>query len=189
MNYWPDNTIYFLTTSTFLHFPYFREYGQKSIVLTQLIKAQKRFNLSSLVYSIAINHYHVKFHLRYGGELAKIKQLINGGISYEYRRRFNSRYSEMWQSSRTIRVISEAMDWKVTGYIIGNLLKHKEVSTFNELKEDPFSSFKEIAEQCGEERARQLVYSVIEANEDSRGSLSIHSLEKLKVSDTPTEVG
>jgi len=33
------------------------------------------------------------------------------------------------------------MDWKVTGYIIGNLLKHKEVGTFNELKQNKFSSF------------------------------------------------
>ena len=86
------------------------------------------------------------------------------------------KYKEMWQSSKALRVTSEEMDWKVTGYIIGNLLKHKEVNTFKELRNDPFSSYSHTAEKYGEELARELVYSVIDTSEDGDGLVDMGDL-------------
>lgn len=167
--YWPDHTTYFLTGVTTLHFPYFRNYSQKRVLLDQIIKAVKKYSLSDPIYSIAVNHYHLKCYINKGTDLAKLKQMINGGASYVCRKSFYMKYSEMWQCSRSLRVISDEMDWKVTGYIIGNLLKHKEVNTFQELRENPFSSYRQIEDGFGEEYARKLVYSVIDIGEDGEG--------------------
>jgi len=175
--YWPDNTTYFLTGSTFLHFPYFRSAGQKLIVLNQIKKLRARIEISDVVFSVAINHYHLKFFLRYGLDLAKVKQLMHGGTSYEYRERFMVKYKDLWQSSRTYQILSEETNWKITGYIIGNLLKHKEVSTFQELLGNSFSSYGEVAKRYGEEFAQRLVYSAINVDEDSKGFVDIKGLE------------
>ena len=61
----------------------------------------------------------------------------------------------------------------MTGYIAGNLLKHKEVSTFRELKQNPFSSYKYIAEKFGDEMAEDLVRSVINIGENAEGEVAI----------------
>lgn len=178
--YWPDNTTYFLTGSTFLHFPYFNNTAKKQILLNQIIKVKERINISDLIFSIAINHYHLKFHLCHGLDLAGVKQLVHGGTSYEYKRGFGMKYKEMWQSSKVLQVQSEEMDWKITGYIIGNLLKHKEESTFQELKGNPFSSYMEIVSMFGERFARGLVYDVININESSQGVVDFQELSGLK---------
>lgn len=186
--YWPNNTIYFLTGSTFLHYPYFKESEQKQIVLNQIEKIKKFLPHFSggLIYSIAINHYHLKFYLENGLLLAKIKQLMHGGTTFEYRKRYKMNYKYMWQNSKVIRITSEEMDWKVTGYIIGNLLKHKETNTFEELKNSPFSSYPEIVKRHGEEFARELVYTVIDATESGNGVVDIKELKlkKLKITKT-----
>jgi hypothetical protein len=57
------------------------------------------------------------------------------------------KYKEMWQSSRAYIVKSEGADWKITGYIIGNLLKHKEVSKIDELLSNPFCSFNQFVQE------------------------------------------
>jgi len=152
--YWPDNAIYFLTGSTFLHYPYFQSKEQKQVLLNQIKKIKRRLNIPVLAYSIAINHYHLKFYLEKGLYLAKIKQIIHGGTSFEYKRRFNMKYRDMWQSTKVVRIISDEMNWKITGYIICNLLKHKEVSTFDELKQNSFSSYWCTARRHGESYAR-----------------------------------
>jgi len=173
---WPDDTTYFLTGSTFLHYPYFREYEQKQILLNQIKKIEEKLGIDVSAYSIAINHYHIKFFLQSGSLLSKIKQMLHGGTSFAYKKKWEMRYKEMWQSSKIFQVTSEEMDWKVTGYVIGNLLKHREVSTFDELRDNPFSSYYLTAEKYGEEYARDLVYSVIDTSEDEDGMVDTGEL-------------
>lgn len=174
--FWPDNSIYFLTDSTFLHFPYFRTDEQKQIVLNQIKKINIQLGIPVSDYSIAVNHYHIKFYLVNGLDLRKVKQLLRGGISYEYNKEFKKPYREMWQSRKVFWIKNEKMNWLVTGYIIGNLLKHKEVSTFNELKENKFSSFWYMVSKYGEEEARELVGRVIEVEEDAWGEVDMEKL-------------
>ncbi|MFH1367436.1 MAG: hypothetical protein ABIH38_05675 [Patescibacteria group bacterium] len=177
--YWPNNSTYFLTGSTFIHFPYFKTFEQKMLVLNQIIKVKKVFGIPEIIFSIAINHYHLKFYLKNGLDLARIKQMMHGGISYEYHKIYKPKYKEMWQSFRALIVLSEEVDSKVMGYIIGNLLKHKEVTTFLELEKNPFSSYGKIAAKYGEQRARELVYGVIDTTEDAEGKVDIGDLKSL----------
>ncbi|MBU0707677.1 transposase [Patescibacteria group bacterium] len=127
---------------------------KKKILLNQIKRATKNYSASDIIFSIASNHYHLKCHSKNDTDLAKIKQIINGGTSYEYRKSFKMKYQEMWQCTKSLQVTSDDMDWRVTGYIIGNLLKHKEVNTFQELRDNPFSSYRQIDDKYGEEFAR-----------------------------------
>ena len=81
------------------------------------------------------------------------------------------------------------MDWKITGYIIGNLLKHKEINNFEDLKNNPFSSYRYTAEKYGDETARQLVYGVIDVAEDGDGVFNLEKLKKTKVSKPSAKAG
>ncbi len=177
--YWPDNTIYFLTGSTFLHFPYFKEDKQKQIILNQIKKIKDKVDINISAFSIAINHYRLLFFLKQGLDLIKVKQFMHGGTAFEYKKIFKMKYSEMWQSSKTLQVCSEDDYWKVMGYIIGNLLKHKEAGTFEELKVNPFSSFSFIFQKYGEEFARELVYNVIDIPEDAEGAIDFSEFKNI----------
>ena len=180
-SHWPDNSIYFLTGSTFLHYPYFKTSEQKEVVLGQIKKIKNKLKIPIIAFSIAINHYHLKFHLEKGLELAKVKQLMHGGLTFAYRKKYKMKYKDMWQSKKTLLITSDEMDWKTTGYIIGNLLKHKEVSTFEELKNNLFSSYRFTAERYGDENAQELVREVISVDEDNEGEIDFGGLKKLNI--------
>ena len=180
-SHWQDNSIYFLTGSTFLHYPYFKTNEQKEIVLEQIKKVKNKLKIPIIAFSIAINHYHLKFYLEKGLELAKVKQLMHGGLTFAYRKKYKMKYEDMWQSNKTLLITSDKMDWKTTGYIVGNLLKHKEVSTFEELKNNRFSSYIFIVERYGDENAQELVREVINVNENNEGEVDFKNLKKLNI--------
>ena len=173
---WPDKTVYFLTSSTFLHYPYFKTSEQKQIVLNQIKLINKSLDIPILAFSISINHFHLKFYLRQGNLMTKVKNLIHSGISREHRRIYASRFPQFWHSSRVLRAENEEMSWKVTGYIIGNLLKHRELSTFEELKNCPFSSYCQTVQRFGEEIAMNAVHGVINVPENAEGVVNLEGL-------------
>ena len=154
---------------------------KKQIVLNQIKKLNTELKIPISAYSIAKNHFHVKFYLENGLFLSKVKQLLRGGISYEYNKEYKKPYKEMWQTLKTVVINSESMNWKVSGYIIGNLLKHREVSTFNELKENKFSSFWYMAEKYGYEEMTDLVRRVIVVDENAEGGVDYKELSDLSI--------
>ena len=180
-SHWQDNSIYFLTGSTFLHYPHFKTSEQKEIVLEQIKKIKNKLKIPIIAFSIAINHYHLKFYLEKGLDLAKVKQLMHGGLTFAYRKKYKMKYEDMWQSKKALLITSDEMDWKTTGYIIGNLLKHKEVSTFEELKNNSFSSYRFTAKKYGDESTQELVREVIDVNEDAEGEINFKNLKKLNI--------
>lgn len=179
---WPDNTCYFLTTSTFLHYPYFDREEQKQIVLNKIIQAKHSLGISIQAFSISISHFHLKFFTPEGNKVTKLKTILHGGISREYRKIYKVSYKEFWHSTRTYYIKDdEETSWKITGYNIGNLLKHKEVSTFTELKENPFSSYRYTVEKFGEDAAQEIVRSVIYVDEDKEGNVDMEGLKNIKI--------
>lgn len=177
---WSGQTEYFLTSSTFLHYPYFREDKQKQIILNKINQLKEILGVDIQAFSIAMNHFHLKFYLEKGQTMKQLKNMLHSGISREYRKQYDVKFKDFWGTSKTYFIKNEEMSWKVTGYIIGNLLKHKEVSTFKELKENPFSSYSLIVKELGEEIAQELVQSVIEINEDAKGIVDMDNLSKIK---------
>ncbi|NQU99425.1 MAG: hypothetical protein HQ538_01695, partial [Parcubacteria group bacterium] len=132
-------------------------------------------------YSIAINHYHLKFYLKNGLDLAKVKQLMHGGTSFLYKKEYNLKHNDLWQSSHVLIITSEEMNIKIAAYVGGNLIKHKEVNTFQELENNQFSSYKYFKKRQGNRIAQELVRSVIDLGENKESRIDAKELEKLKL--------
>ena len=172
-SFWPDQSWYFVTTATFLHYPYFRFDEQKSLVLNRLRQVETEFQIKIDNFSIAMNHFHYFFYLEDGRIYPKITQLLNGGVSFDYKKKFEKKYQNFWADTKTKIIATEQGIWRVRGYIAGNLLKHREVNNFYALADSPFCSYKKFAENYGGEFARNLVYETINFDEKTDGEVAI----------------
>jgi len=170
---WPDNCHFFLTTSTFLHFPYFRDWPQKQLVLNKIKQIKQILQVKIESFSIQMNHLHLMFFADQGKKISKLKQILHGGVNREFNKKYQLKHKFAWQSSRTYFIVDDEMYWGVQGYIIGNLLKHKEVNTFQELYKDSFSSFRYIADKYGFDFACNLIRNVIYLEEDKDGIVKL----------------
>ncbi|MBU0706967.1 transposase [Patescibacteria group bacterium] len=171
-----NSAIYFLTGTTYIHYPYFREENQKQIILNRIDGLRNKFEMDYIVFSISMNHYHLKFRLNSNNLIPKIRQFLHGGTSYDYRKLFPKPYEHFWQSFHSRRIDSEVINWKISRYIIGNPLKHREVSRFDDLLNYPFCSFYDFSKKHGIDQAKTLVRSVIQSNEDADGYITICKL-------------
>jgi hypothetical protein len=164
----------------FLHYPYFRADEQKQIVLQRVLMLTEKYRVSGVVYSIAMNHFHLRLTINVEDK-SRIKQYLRGGISYDYKKSFPGRYSTFWQTHHEMIIENKLIDLKITGYIIGNLLKHREVGRICDLWDCPFSSYASIAKRYGREQADALIRQVINVNENSRGEIDPYQLRQLKL--------
>jgi len=159
MKHWYfDNCYYFITRPTINKEKLFNSDEKKRIILNRLTSAQKKFSFSLHAFSIISNHYHYLIFLSKGDVLPKLEQFIAGGSSHELNTLNNikrSIWDEYWE-----KVVDEEKLDKVLGYILGNLLKHGEAKDFNELKNSPFTSYKQAVAQYGEETIQDLILSV-----------------------------
>jgi len=178
--HWPDDTHYFLTVSTYLHYPYFQEDTQKHLILNFIKKLNKDWLIPIESFAVLINHIHLMFYADKGEKVTLVKRFLKNNVSREYRKIYEVKYKDFWYSTRIYWIKNEKAYWGMMGYTIGNLLKHKEVSNFQELYETPFSSFRYIADKCGYEVAQELVQRVIAAPEDSYGEIDLKGLTAVK---------
>ena len=188
LNY-PDNSIYFLTGSTYLHYPYFKEAPQKQLLLNQFQRISQELGVKISAFSIAINHYHLLIFLDEGKKITKIKKYLHGAVGHFYREKWPLKTEQFWHGSQFYLVNKEDVYWKILGYVIGNLLKHKEVGTFEELKNNPFSSYRHIAEKYDDEFAQNLVREVINLEENEDNLIDLKTLWKNKFFHTPAQSG
>jgi len=151
-------------------------------VLDQIKKLKKQWNIQISAFSIQINHYHLLFQARTEGQVAKAKQIMHGGTSYQYGKKYRMKYKELWGTQKTMRVWSEQMYWKVAAYICGNLLKHHEVGTFKELESNPFSSYGYFADKCGEDFMKEGIYGIIDVEESVQGELDWEEIKQARLS-------
>ncbi|MBU1895828.1 transposase [Patescibacteria group bacterium] len=172
--------VYFLTGSTFLHFPYFKTEEEKEILLNQIIKLQKEHSIEICAYSIQINHYHLLFKINKENEVALVKKIMNGGTSFVYQKKYKMKYSTMWGTQKTIRIWNQKMYWNVVAYICGNLLKHREIGTFEELKNNIFFSYGYFADKYGEKFIKEGIYKVIDVVEGAEGEVNWQDLKSVK---------
>ena len=167
MGFWLPNSFYFITSKTFLGAKLFDNYNKKKIIIKQIKKAVNLLNVSIYAYSIAENHYHVLLYLDDFSKHSKFKQIVNGGSAFFYNKSFpRERIGKMWLDSKALLVYNQESLFRVIGYIAGNLLKHREAKNFLELKLSPFSSYRQLVKEYGDEVAEDIVGRVIEIKED-----------------------
>ncbi|PIR03281.1 MAG: hypothetical protein COV60_01125 [Candidatus Magasanikbacteria bacterium CG11_big_fil_rev_8_21_14_0_20_43_7] len=182
----PGNSVYFLTGSTFLHFPYFKTPEHKEIIFDQLTKLHREKGIQICAYSIQINHYHLMFYAKRDTDLATVKKYMHGGVSYEYRKKCGEKQKHFWGTSRVIRVYSHDVYWKVIGYICGNLLKHRELGTFEELYENRFSSYGYFVQKYGDHMMQEIVRSIIDVSESVDGDVDMGETKGRRLRRMPT---
>ncbi|MFH1946957.1 MAG: transposase [Candidatus Magasanikbacteria bacterium] len=180
MSYYQSG-IYFLTGSTFLHYPYFKTSQQKDIVYDRIAKLKEKYGVTVSAYSIQINHYHLIVCCDNDQLIPKIKQFIHGGVSKNYRDRFSYKYKEMWGNAKTVYIKDMNMYWGIAGYVCGNLLKHKEVNKISDLRFNRYCSYEHFVGKYGEEKMRLLIYNVLQLDENKEDySLDIGEMARLK---------
>lgn len=170
---WPDRKYYFLTNSTYLHYPYFRSFEQKQLVLGFIKRLSKNYSILVQAFSISMSHHHVMFYANQGQQVTFVKRFLKNSISREYKKQYKIPYKEFWHSTKTLVIKNENMLQGIQGYIGGNLMKHKEVNDFEELYQSPFSSFKYLVDKHGIEAAKQMVFKVIGVEESGDNSLNV----------------
>jgi len=176
--FWPANSFYFITVGTFLSKPFFDNYDKKLIILRQIKEAVNLLNIPIFAYSIAKNHYHCLIFLDDYNKLKYFKQKVNGSSSFIYHRQFTQPLEEgkIWLDTKTLIIYNPESLQKVVGYISGNLIKHGEIKNFNELKACPFSSYRQLAEQYGDDLAEDMVRSIIMIDEDDDFTFNLNRL-------------
>lgn len=99
---WQGGVTYFLTSSTFLHYPYFRLTEQKQIALNKIKELKVILKIPIFAFSIGINHLHLKFFANDEYSVTKVKTFLHSGISREYKKIYQIPYKEFWQSTKTL---------------------------------------------------------------------------------------
>jgi hypothetical protein len=168
MPFWPVNSFYFVTSKVFLGEKLFNTDEKKRIILNQIRGAIDKLNIPIYGYSIAQNHYHSLLYFNDFRKHAKFKQIVNGGSAFIFNKKYRikNESAKMWVDSKSLVVHNQQSLFKVIGYIAGNLLKHGEVNNFKELKECPFSSYRQLVGKYGDEIAEDIVKAVIVIEED-----------------------
>lgn len=160
MKIYLDNAYYFFTCATSQHKPFLENDLYKRIVFDKISEALKNLDLPNLAASVQNNHYHFLTKIDKKDKIGEMMNKINGGSSYQINKieNINRRFwGDYW-----MRVIDDELVLnKVTGYIVGNPLKHKIVKDFEELRSYPYCTFDKLIAFYDKQTAEEFVRSVI----------------------------
>jgi len=110
------------------------------------------------------NHYHILAWFKEGNIIPKLMNHINGGSSF-YLKKDIETHERLWGEYHILIPPNELVCERMRGYVIGNPLKHDEVSSLKQLFEYPYSTFKQHVSRFGRDQSEELVNSVIEMDE------------------------
>jgi hypothetical protein len=160
-----DNVYYFITVPTVQCFPFFDTVKKKSLILARLEKSKDLFQLEDIDFSIMSTHYHFVSYFRDGRIIPRVLQMVNGGSAYDLNRITDNK-KPVWDEYFIYLIDKEALLAKVRGYIVGNPVKHNEVTTLEELEKYPFSSFSTLIKRIEKEQVLSWIQSVILLDDD-----------------------
>ena len=178
MTFWPSHAYYFVTSKTFLGNKIFDNNEKKRIVLNKIREAVKKLNIPIYAYSIAQNHHHTFLFFDNYKKHAKFKQFVNGGSAFIFNRlyKLTDNTGTLWHDSKSLIAYNPKSLLNIIGYIAGNLLKHNEVNNFNELKKCPFSSYRQLVAELGDDEAEIIVRRVIKIDESNEYLIDLDKL-------------
>lgn len=153
-----DDVWYFITVPTTEHEPIFHDLQSRGVLLEQLKRGLDRFDLEEHHFSIMADHYHLLVDVREGLVIPKLLNYVNGGTSFQLRLH---RSVAVWGGYHLYVPSTEEVLGRVTGYVVGNSMKHGDVRTFDELYNWPFSTFASLVDQIGRDQAEEMVCSTI----------------------------
>jgi REP element-mobilizing transposase RayT len=157
-----DNVWYFITVPTHNHEPLFQDLTRRDILLGRLKDGFQRFHLPDHHYSVMSDHYHLLTSVTDGSVVPKFLRYVNGGTSFHLHL---ERTASVWGEYFVFVPTTDELLARVTGYVVGNPIKHGEVTSFQELVSWRFSSFAQLISEVGKEAAQEMVQSVIAVEE------------------------
>lgn len=119
-----DNQIYFLTAHTYLNRYTLASRFQKQKILDKIREFFLLFKFDLYAWVILINHYHVLFKLKTGGDLPKCMGKIHAGFTYETNQADGLSGRKIWQNYWDRCIRSEKDFWTHMNYIHHNPVKH-----------------------------------------------------------------
>ncbi len=135
---------YFITCKTFADQKFFQQNWQKQILLDQLAKAQKKFNIKIFGFVFLSNHYHLLIKSNHWQNVPKFIQLINGGSSFILNKKENFDRRGIWHDRWAKVIDNDNALFNITGYILENPYKHGLVKNLLELYRYRFSSYNQM---------------------------------------------
>jgi REP element-mobilizing transposase RayT len=165
--YFQNNTYYFITVPTVQRKRVFDTSEKKIIILKRIREGIKKFSLRKIDYGILANHYHIIGYFQHGNIIPRFLQHVNGGAAYYLHKQWGTSNSSVpiWDEYNIYCVQDELSLAKIRGYVVGNPLKHGDVSTFTELSQSPFSSYAQLSTRFDPETVQEWVRSVITMEE------------------------
>lgn len=143
-----DDTLYFVTASTYHGRHLLHPEGHKDLVRDQLKMLTREFGLRLDAWVILDNHYHILVKSRDGAMLPDFFRRLHGRTAFEINGRDSERGRRVWHNYWDTCIRTEAGYWTRFNYIHYNPIKHGYVQRAEDW---PFSSYGYYRERKGEE--------------------------------------
>jgi len=157
---------YFVTLKTYGGQLFFDTEEKKQIVKDRIFEYSKKLQIKIVVYAILSNHYHLILRSNFWKNATKFLQMVNGGSSYLLNKTENSEGRGVWDIRWTRPINTEAGMYYVSGYILGNPIKHGLVRGLEELYDYRFCNYQEAVQECGLEYVDDMIHQTIAMNLD-----------------------
>ncbi|MEI6510701.1 MAG: transposase [Candidatus Uhrbacteria bacterium] len=155
---------YFITVPTDRHRPIFKDLALRELLRVRLEEAFVKFGVECPDYGIMEDHYHFLGSFGKSDVIPTMLQWINGGVSFQVKRQVDIA-SPVWGEYHVFVPMKESLLDRVRGYVIGNPLKHGDVTDLQELFDWPFSSYRYVIVREGKEYADDVISSVMSLGE------------------------
>jgi len=146
-----DGSLYFIAAKTIEGERYFNSDDKKNMLLEVLKKASKKFGILLYAWVILDNHYHLLFELSEGKDLWKFIKNINDNSSRILNEFDGRKGRSVWYQYWDYCIRNEKDFFLHFNYIHHNPVKHKYVSSQDEVLDYKFCSYGRWVEKKGGE--------------------------------------
>jgi putative transposase len=119
-----DNQIYFLTAHTYSDQSFLASGRIRQKLLDKIKNIFSMFRFDLYAWVLLINHYHLLFKTKQGGDLSKCIGKIHGGFAHDVNKAESQTGRKIWQNYWNRCIRSERDFWVHMNYIHHNPVKH-----------------------------------------------------------------
>lgn len=145
-----DDTIYFISVHTHDNLFLFND-NRKEELIRLIIKLIKQYNYGLFAYVILQNHYHLLLRVSNAQHLSDLFKNLHGGLSFNWNLEDKSRGRTIFQNYWDYCIRDEKDFFTHFNYIHQNPIKHRLVTSLEELKIYKFCSYNKWLIKMGEE--------------------------------------
>lgn len=132
----------------------------KEIIFKKLFEQANKYTIEINAFAILDNHVHVLLKFIKQENLKNYLKHFAGGSSFDINK-YLKKKSPNWQSYYAWLVTTEKAYFNILAYILGNPIRHGLLSSFDELYNYKYCSFREYANKWGQEIAKNRILTVL----------------------------